>query len=145
MLTPHKSDKVASQQYPQTPPPKPIVLFAMLAVKIVVYNRDMNNKTNKSSVLLPAGIIIGALIGSAMGMLLSPSSGKQNRKKLKDLSMKLKGDLERDLSEMKDVTEDSYKKAVDTIVMEYSKKEPLIKENAKKLKNLLKGKFKHQS
>lgn len=96
---------------------------------------------NKNKIILPIGLLMGALIGGVAGVLFAPASGKENRKKLKELTLKLKSDLEIELSKAKEVTEDSYSKMVNKIVDEYSKKEPLIKEQAAKLKEALKGKI----
>ena len=99
-------------------------------------------ETKKGNSLLPAGLLIGALVGAVAGVLLAPASGAENRKKLKELSIKLKDDLEKRLKEAKEVSQDSYKKIVDGVVTEYSKKEPIIKENALKLKKALMDRFK---
>lgn len=96
---------------------------------------------NKGKALLPAGILIGAVLGAIGGVLLAPASGAENRKKLKELSQKLKVDLEKRLGEAKAITKESYTKIVDVLVTEYSKKEPIIKQNALKLKEALKAKF----
>ncbi|OGC50579.1 hypothetical protein A2716_05245 [candidate division WWE3 bacterium RIFCSPHIGHO2_01_FULL_40_23] len=104
-----------------------------------------NNSLSKNKVLLPVGILIGALLGGVAGVLLAPASGKENRKKLKEITLKLKAELEKRLGEAKEITEESYTKMVNTIVDEYSKKEPIIKEQAGKLKEALKGRFKLSS
>lgn len=101
----------------------------------------MKTTSNKNNVLLPAGILIGAAIGAVAGVLLSGEKGIENRKKLKEVTLKLKTELEKKMKETKILTEESYGKMVDTIVSDYSKVEPVIKENAKKLKDTLKGKL----
>ncbi len=102
----------------------------------------MKETTKKGNSLLPAGLLIGALVGAVAGVLLAPASGAENRKKLKELSIKLKDDIEKKLKEAKEVSQDSYNKIVDGVVAEYSKKEPIIKENALKLKKALMDRFK---
>ncbi len=102
----------------------------------------MPNNKNSNNVLFPAGVILGALVGTAMGVLFAPQEGKETRKKLKEVTDKLKIELEKRLSETKELTEESYKKIVDKVVEEYGKNEPLIKENAKKIKESLKGTLK---
>lgn len=42
---------------------------------------------------LIGGLLAGAAIGVAIGMLLAPSSGKKTRKRIVDESLKLKDDL----------------------------------------------------
>lgn len=101
-----------------------------------------NTKKDATKVLLPAGILIGAVLGAVGGILLAPASGKETRKKLAEVTERLKKDLEKKLSETKELTEESYSKIVDTLISEYSKKEPVIKDNAKKIKEALRGKFK---
>ncbi|MBI4091135.1 YtxH domain-containing protein [candidate division WWE3 bacterium] len=98
-------------------------------------------KKNENKVLLPIGILAGAILGGLAGVLLAPASGSENRRKLKDLTMKMKAELEKRLEEVKDLSEDSYNKIVDAVVSEYSKNEPIIKAQAKKIKEALKGRL----
>ncbi len=102
----------------------------------------MNTKINKNKVLLPLGLFVGAILGGIAGVLLAPASGAENRKKLKEISLKLKNELEKRLAETKEITEETYKKVVDEVVETYSKKEPVIREHARKLKEALMGRFK---
>lgn len=107
-----------------------------------MYIKWYNLHMAKKNITLPVGILVGAIAGAVAGVLLAPASGVETRKKLKDLTTKMKADLEKRLGGMKEITTEAYGKVVDAVVEEYSAKEPIVKKNATKLKEMLKGKFK---
>jgi len=95
----------------------------------------------KNKITLPVGVLLGAIAGAVAGVLLAPASGRESRKKLKELTLRMKADLEKRLVDVKEITSETYAKVVDAVVAEYAEKEPIVKKNALKLKQSLMGKL----
>ena len=95
----------------------------------------------KNKITLPVGVLLGAIAGAVAGVLLAPASGRESRKKLKELTLRMKADLEKRLVDVKEITSETYAKVVDAVVAEYAEKEPIVKKNALKLKRSLMGKL----
>jgi len=95
----------------------------------------------KKNITLPVGVLLGAIAGAVAGVLLAPASGRESRKKLKELTLRMKADLEKRLVDVKEITSETYAKVVDAVVAEYAEKEPIVKKNALKLKQSLMGKL----
>ena len=92
----------------------------------------MSNNSN-----LIAGIILGAVAGTVAGLLLSPSSGKENREKLKEASSNFKDELDKKL---KGLSEKIDKETLNDIKESFENSKGRVKNEydviAKKVKDL---------
>jgi pyruvate-formate lyase-activating enzyme len=79
----------------------------------------MAGKKNDFGTGIAAGIgIIGAI---ATGYFLYGPQGAQHRKKVRAWTIKAKGEVLSELEKMKDVTEESYEKAIEKTAARYAK------------------------
>ena len=76
-----------------------------------------------------SGLALGALLGSALGLFLSPAEGKKNRTKFKKVSKQLSEKLIKDINSAKKLTKKEYEAIVENIVKKHSKND-LMNKNA---------------
>ena len=88
------------------------------------------NKENGGFKLLK-GLIIGGAIGTALGMLLAPRSGKETREKLMAEAEKLKAELEKYAEDFSEKAQEA-KQELEQKLAEVKSK---IKETANNIKN----------
>ncbi|KKQ80779.1 MAG: hypothetical protein UT02_C0002G0004 [Parcubacteria group bacterium GW2011_GWC2_38_7] len=67
------------------------------------------------------GLALGALIGSALGLFLSPGKGKENREQFKKISKQLSEKLVTDVTKLKKVGKEEYEQIVENLIKKYSK------------------------
>ena len=95
------------------------------------------DKNSKKGGFLAAGII-GGLIGAAMGILFAPKSGKETRKSLMRWAQQMSEEVESQVKDAKEMTQDKYEKIVDMVTDKYRKaqdiKESELDDFAKDLK-----------
>ena len=99
------------------------------------------------------GLAVGALAGTAAGILLAPKSGVETREDIKhfagdvrdrtqDLYTRARNSVQRKVKSLKDlgekIDETKYSKLVEEVVDEYKQKDLLSSESAKDLGNQLK-------
>ena len=65
---------------------------------------------------LIGGLLAGAAIGVAVGILLAPRSGQQTRKKISKESKHLMGDLKHTLGDSVDSLKSQYNRGIDELV-----------------------------
>lgn len=67
------------------------------------------------------GIVFGILAGVALGMLFSPASGRENRRKLGNWMREMEDELEDRLSRIRNITQEKYNSIVDELSRKYAK------------------------
>ena len=72
---------------------------------------------------------MGALVGAALGLFLSPEKGKKNRDKFKKVSKQVSAKLIKEVAKAKKLTKKEYEAIVEGIIKKYSK-EQLLDKNA---------------
>jgi gas vesicle protein len=73
-------------------------------------------------------LALGALIGSAVGLFLSPSTGKNNRERFKKLAKQVSETLVKEAGKLSSLTQKEYAAVVENIVKKYSKNDLMTKE-----------------
>lgn len=73
-------------------------------------------------------LALGALIGSAVGLFLSPSTGKKNREKFKKVAKQVSETLVKEAGKLSSLTQKEYAAIVENIVKKYSKDDLMTKE-----------------
>lgn len=83
----------------------------------------MTKKKTQSSSAVGAGIAVVASLAAAAGayFIYGTKEGAKTKKKVKGWALKAKGELLERIEKMKDVSEDSYKKAVSDVMKKYEK------------------------
>ncbi len=71
------------------------------------------------------GLALGALIGGALGLFLSPGKGKENRDNFKKISKQLSEKLVADVSKFKEIGQKEYEEIVEKLIKKYSKSDLL--------------------
>lgn len=74
------------------------------------------------------GLALGALIGSALGLFLSPGKGKENREQFKKISKQLSEKLVADVTKLKKVGKEEYEIIVENLIKKYSKSDLMTTE-----------------
>ncbi|MEO7557859.1 MAG: YtxH domain-containing protein [Gammaproteobacteria bacterium] len=64
-------------------------------------------------------LVIGAIAGAIAGILFAPKSGKETRDDLKETLTEIKDQVAIKVSDLKDITEQGYRAAVDTVLKTY--------------------------
>jgi len=67
------------------------------------------------------GLALGALVGSALGLFLSPETGKKNRAKFKKVSKEVSEKLIKEASTVKELGKKEYDAIVENVLKKYSK------------------------
>ncbi len=67
------------------------------------------------------GLALGALIGGALGLFLSPGKGKENRAKFQKVSKQLSEKLVADVAKLKKIGKEEYEEIVENLIKKYSK------------------------
>jgi gas vesicle protein len=67
------------------------------------------------------GLALGAILGGAMGLFVSPGKGKENREKFKKVSKKVSEELITNVTKAKTVGKKEYEEIVENIVKKYKK------------------------
>lgn len=73
-------------------------------------------------------LALGALIGSAVGLFLSPATGKKNREKFKKVAQQVSETLVREAGKLSSLTQKEYAAIVENIVKKYSKDDLMTKD-----------------
>ena len=85
------------------------------------------------------GLLAGAAVGTAAGVMLAPKSGKETREDVKKFLLNARKEVERKFKEAKNMTQKEYEKIVDSVVKEGSKTVKIAKRDLGALKkNLIK-------
>jgi gas vesicle protein len=85
-------------------------LFSFTAAE----NKNLNNIIMKAKILI-GGLLAGAALGLAAGILLAPASGPQTRKKLIKGSEKLKDDLLSSVEDSLDTLRSQFNSKIDKL------------------------------
>lgn len=88
------------------------------------------------------GLALGALLGSALGLFFSPSTGKKNREKFKKVSQKVSEQLVTDVSKAKRIGKKEYEAIVENVINKYSKDDLLDLQAWKEIASELKLRWK---
>lgn len=92
---------------------------------------------------IPIGLFaVGALAGALAGVLFAPKAGKETRKDIKETAEKIKNDIAKRLSALREITQDRYEAIVRSVVDGYKKRQQLTAKQAKAVKADLKKGFK---
>lgn len=67
------------------------------------------------------GLALGAILGGALGLFLSPGKGKENRAKFNRVSKKVSQDLITNVTKLKTVGKKEYEEIVENIIKKYQK------------------------
>ena len=67
------------------------------------------------------GLALGAILGGALGLFVSPGKGKENREKFKKVSKKVSEELIVNVTKLKTVGKKEYEEIVENIVKKYQK------------------------
>jgi len=86
------------------------------------------NKIMKTKRFL-GGLALGAVIGSALGLFLSPDNGKKNREKFKKVAASVSEKLVEEVTKLDKIGKKEYDAVVENIVKKYSK-DDLMSKNA---------------
>lgn len=78
------------------------------------------------------------LTGFIAGVLLAPKSGKETRESMRKYYFEMKDQILEDLSQIKDITKDTYEKVVNSVVKGYEEARLVTSEEASQIKNELK-------
>ncbi|MBI5076858.1 YtxH domain-containing protein [Candidatus Falkowbacteria bacterium] len=73
-------------------------------------------------------LALGALIGSALGLFLSPATGKKNREKFKKVAKQVSETIVKEASKISSLSQKEYAAIVENIVKKYSKDDLMSKE-----------------
>ncbi len=87
------------------------------------------------------GALTGVAVGTALGVLFAPKSGKETREDIKKAYDSVSRDIVDKVSKLKDVTEEKYHEIVDKAVAEYRKIEEMTQDQADELTNLLRSRW----
>ena len=82
---------------------------------------------------LVGGVLLGAALGVAAGMLLAPKTGKKLRKDIRDRAADFYASIAPQLRRLKNMSESQYKAFMKRAVAGYSKAEKLSIDEAKDL------------
>lgn len=93
----------------------------------------MDDKASKSGIGL-GGLALGAVAGVIAGILLAPKTGKETRDDLLETLNKIKDDIALKLGDVKDLTEQTYRSAVDGVVQMYQDARKLSDDQASEIK-----------
>ncbi len=69
----------------------------------------MSKNGNNNSLLFASGVILGAVVGGAMGILFAPASGEETRKEISKRGKKAMKDIKKGAKEVGDKLEPTLK------------------------------------
>jgi gas vesicle protein len=87
-------------------------------------------------------LALGALIGSALGLFLSPGKGKENRAKFTKITKKVSEKLIEDVMKLNAISKKEYEAVVENIIDKYSKDDLMDPASWLEIKNELKLRWK---
>jgi len=79
-------------------------------------------------------LVIGAIAGAIAGILFAPKSGKETRDDLKETLNEIKDQVAAKVGDLKDITEQGYRAAVDTVLKTYEDARKLTADEASNIK-----------
>lgn len=79
------------------------------------------NNSKQNLINLATGILVGAVVGGGIAMLLSPDSGKNNRKYLSKQAKKLANKMNDSAHKASNTVKESYNKVSDSVKDTYNK------------------------
>ena len=88
------------------------------------------------------GLALGVLVGSALGLFLSPETGKKNRAKFKKVSKDVSEKLIKEAAKVKVLGKKEYEAIVENILKKYSKDDLMSLEAWGEIKEELKARWK---
>lgn len=88
---------------------------------------------NKKGMLGAA--LAGMVAGVVAGILFAPKSGKETRKDIADLAGRIKNDVTHKLSQLTQVTKETYEDVVNSVTKRYEDAKEITQEEAGKLKD----------
>lgn len=95
---------------------------------------DSTHNTAKSGIAL-GSLALGAIAGAIAGILFAPKSGKETRDEITDTLTKVKDEVAVRLSELKDITQETYHNVVNSVVQAYHDTRELTDEQASQIKS----------
>lgn len=99
----------------------------------------MKEQTEKSG-LAVGSMALGAIAGAIAAILFAPKSGRETREDIKDTLTRIKDETAEKLSEMKDLTMETYHSTVDSVLQSYKDAKEITEEQAGEIKaDLQKG------
>ena len=101
----------------------------------------MKEKKGGAGVKIVKGVLAGAIAGIMAGVLLAPKKGKETRKDIKENIDKLGKEIVNKAGEVEKLTKEKYSNVVDEASDLFQKAKKIKKEDLKKIKKKLKGKW----
>jgi gas vesicle protein len=98
----------------------------------------------KPGKIIGAGLALTA-IAAAAAYFLTGKRGLENREKISAWTLKIKGDVLKEMKEMKDVNKDAYYALVDEVALRYKRVERVGAAELERMTKELKGAWKHIS
>ncbi|MEO5573326.1 MAG: YtxH domain-containing protein [Gammaproteobacteria bacterium] len=98
-------------------------------------NQNDRTPEHTKSGIAVGSLALGAIAGVIAGVLFAPQSGQETRDDIKDILARIKDDVALRLSEIKDVTEDTYRNVVESVVQAYRDTREISVEQANSIKS----------
>lgn len=95
---------------------------------------DHTQESEKSGIAI-GSLALGAIAGAIAGLLFAPKSGRETRGEIADTLTTIKDEIAVRLSELKDITQDTYHSVVDSVVQVYQDTREITDEQAVKIKS----------
>ena len=89
-----------------------------------------------------SGLALGALLGSALGLFLSPETGKKNRAKFKKISKQVSERLIVEVAKARQLGKKEYEAIVENIIKKFSRQEMMSLDAWKQIAEELKLRWK---
>ena len=89
-----------------------------------------------------SGLALGALVGSALGLFLNPTTGKKNRDKFSKTAKQVSETLIKEAGKISNLSKKEYEAIVENIIKKYSKEDLMTKGAWKQIGDELKLRWK---
>lgn len=83
--------------------------------------------------------LFGAMAGAILGVLFAPKSGKSTRESMRTYYFEMKDSILENLSQIKDITKETYENVVSSVVKGYEEAKVITSEEAAQIKHELRS------
>lgn len=83
--------------------------------------------------------LLGAMAGAIIGILFAPKAGKSTRESMRKYYFEMKDQILENLSQMKNITKETYENVVNSVVKGYEEAKVVTSEEAAQIRHELKG------
>src|SRR6056297_129089 len=88
-----------------------------------------------------SGLAVGTLVGSVLGLFISPDKGKKNRENFRKMSKKVSQRLMTEAAKVSKLGKKEYEAIVENVIKKYSKDDLLNKQAWEEIAEELKGRW----